>query len=333
MKEERSRTRVAAVQMEARVADLAYNVKQAFALLDEAIGKGARIVALPEFFTTQIVYDQRLFACSLPADNPVLDGLISKARRHDVTIGGSYLEMRAGDVFNTYVLVEPDGTVHRHCKDLPTMVENSFYKGGSDSGHIKTRIGEVGAAVCWEMIRTDTVRRLRGRVDLLMTGSHWWGEPGWGWLAPIRSKTERYNRELMYKTPRTLGRMIGAPVLHAAHAGPLKGGFLILPGVKASVSTLTHLVGETQIVDEGGEVIRRRRAEEGAGIVVGEISLGRVPCMLPVPDRFWIPELPLLFKALWWQQNACGKSAYRKAKREGRLRTFAELRRLATPLP
>ena len=32
----------------------------------------------------------------------------------------------------------------------------------------------VGAAVCWELMRTQTVQRLRGRIDLALTGSGWW---------------------------------------------------------------------------------------------------------------------------------------------------------------
>ncbi len=321
VKQRSQRTRVAAVQMEARVADLAYNVDQAFALVDEALRKQATIIALPEFFTTQIVYDERLFACSLSVDNPVLARLAEKARRHGVVIGGSYLEMRGCDVFNTYVLVEPDGSVHRHCKDLPTMVENAFYTGGDDDGYMQTEIGEIGAAVCWEMIRTNTVHRLRGRVDLLMTGSHWWGEPGWKCSMPLREQTDRYNSALMSETPRTLARLIGAPLVHAGHAGPLEGRFLLLPGSEASVVTKTRLVGESQIIDETGEIVARRRGDQGAGVVVADIALGRVAPALPVPKRFWIPKLPLAFKGLWWHQNVCGKSAYATAKRAGRLRT------------
>lgn len=166
------KTKVAALQMEAKVADLPYNLTQAERLIDEAGEKGAKFIALPEFFTTQIVYDERLFACSLPPENMALDLLTQKAAKYQARIGGSYLEMRDGDVFNTYVLVEPNGKVHRHDKNLPTMVENTFYVGGSDDGLCETQDGNIGIAMCWEMIRSQTARRLRGKVDLLMTGSH-----------------------------------------------------------------------------------------------------------------------------------------------------------------
>ena len=72
------KTKVAALQMEAKVADLPYNLTQAERLIDEAGEKGAKFIALPEFFTTQIVYDERLFACSTPPENMALDLLTQK---------------------------------------------------------------------------------------------------------------------------------------------------------------------------------------------------------------------------------------------------------------
>lgn len=318
-----TKTRVAAVQMEARVADVPYNIEHAARLIDAAIGQGAKIVAIPEFFTTRIVYDERLFECSLPPENPALDMLLAKAARHKVHIGGSYLEMRDGDVYNTYVLVEPDGTVHRHDKDLPTMVENAFYIGGCDDGLMETSLGTVGAAVCWEMVRTQTVRRLAGKVDLLMTGSHWWSEPGWPALGTrFSARFHEGNGRLMRRTPGLLAAFVGAPLLHAGHTGTLEGGFLTLPGTRLTVGTTTQLMGETQIVDAGGAILKCRHYSEGPGLVVDDIDLGARAPSRTAPDRFWIPNLDRVSRLLWSHQNACGKSAYAWAKRTGRLKTY-----------
>ena len=142
------KTTVAGLQMEAKLADIPGNLSLAEKLIDAAGAKGAKVIALPEFFTTPIIYDERLFACSLPPQNMALDMLIGKAIKHGAQIGGSYLEMRHRDVFNTYVLVEPDGRVHRHDKDLPTMVENAFYRGGSETGLCQTKDYDVGIAIC-----------------------------------------------------------------------------------------------------------------------------------------------------------------------------------------
>mgnify|MGYP005838178143 CR=1 FL=1 len=315
------KTKVAAVQMDARVADISYNLAQAERLIDEAGRGGAQIIAIPEFFTTAIVYDERLFHCSLPPDNPALSMLKAKAARYGAMIGGSYLEMRDGDVYNTYTLVEPDGTVHRHDKDLPTMVENAFYTGGNDTGLIATELGNIGAAVCWEMIRTQTARRLVGQTDLLMTGSHWWSGPGWRFTGKIEEDLNSGNARMMHKTPGMLAAYVGAPLLHAGHSGFLEGGFLTVPGTRLTVRTRTQLTGETQIIDRDGTLVARRGFDQGAGIVSGDISIGRTEPRLAIPERFWTPPKLGIARLLWWQQNACGKRVYKWAKRTGRLKT------------
>jgi len=313
---------VAALQMEGRVADIPFNLDHVARLIDEAGEKGAKIIAVPEFFTTRIVYDERLFECSLPPENPALDMLKAKAARYHAHIGGSYLEMRDGDVYNTYVLVEPDGTVHRHDKDLPTMVENAFYVGGCDDGLLETSVGTIGAAVCWEMVRTQTPRRLVGKVDLLMTGSHWWSGTGWKLFSKVEEEFNAGNLRMMHKTPGKLAALVGAPLLHAGHTGMLEGGFLVVPGTRLKVGTRTQLTGETQIVDGDGQLLACRKFDEGAGVIVADIELGRRPPRATIPDRFWLPPKMGLGGLLWHHQNACGKSAYRWAKRTGRLRPY-----------
>ena len=50
-------------------------------------------------------------------------------------------------------------------EDLPTMWENAFYVGGHDDGRIAIGATDVGVALCWELMRAQTARRLRGQVD------------------------------------------------------------------------------------------------------------------------------------------------------------------------
>ena len=311
--------RVAAVQVTAKLADILGNIEHAEKLAREAARAGAKIVALPEFFTTPIAYDERLFACSLPPVNPAVDMMTSLAREYRIWIGGSYLEKRDGEVYNTYVLAEPDGALHRHDKDIPTMVENSFYIGGSDSGLFETGLGSVGAAVCWETIRTQTVHRLRSKVALLMTGSHWWSEPGWPWVRKFQEKLHAENAELMRRTPGLFASLVGAPSLHAAHAGIVEGRYLLWPLAGLTLGTRTQLMGETQICEADGTILARRSYREGAGVVAATITLGSRPTREEPPNRFWIPELDWLYRSMWRHQNACGKAAYQRAKNADKL--------------
>ncbi|MEM9726354.1 MAG: carbon-nitrogen hydrolase family protein [Pseudomonadota bacterium] len=314
---------VAAIQMEARLADPPHNIAQAGDLAERALRNGAKIVALPEFFTTQIVFDERLWACALPPENPAVEMMMSLARQYGAMIGGSYLELRDGDVFNTYALVEPNGRVHKHDKDQPTMVENAFYVGGGDPGRAETEFGAVGMAVCWETIRRRTVNRLAGSVDLLMTGSHWWTEPGWRFPRGLWRNLHTYNTALMARTPAIFAREVGAPSLHAAHCGPIEG--LTLLTSRWGLRSRSRLMGETQIIDRAGKILARRGADEGPGVAEARLEIGAAAPVAAAPadqKAFWLDKLPLVFRLMWTHQNAVGRRAYARAKAEGRLQAY-----------
>ncbi len=317
----RKKLRVAAIQLEGRIGDLDHNLTQVELLIGAALDKRPDVIALPEFFTTPIAYDRCLHSCSLPPDNPALDLLRIIARRHGVLIGGSYLEHRGEDVFNTYVMVEPNGSVHRHDKDQPTMVENAFYRGGYDDGVFPTEVGRVGAAMCWELLRTRTVRRLQGRVDFLMTGSHWWSPPrGWLVLGGFMDQMQAQNEIYMHETPGTFARFVGAPLVHAAQVGTLNRPLSLVPGGWMKLPFKSLLMGETQITDRDGFVIARRTREEGAGVLFGVVEPGARETALPVPERFWIPDLTKRFRFFWSHQNWVSKPEYVRAKARKELR-------------
>jgi hypothetical protein len=158
----------AAVQMTAVVGDVAGNLRRAAALVDEAAGRGARLIVLPEFFTTGIAFDPRLDAAALPPDGPATRLLVEHARRHQALVGGSFLcRDPDGHVRNTFLLAGPDGVLGWHDKDLPTMWENAYYVRGNDEGRLAAGATAIGVALCWEFMRGGTARRLRERVDVI----------------------------------------------------------------------------------------------------------------------------------------------------------------------
>jgi len=57
------------------------------------------------------------------------------------------------------------------------MWENCYYKGGHDDGVLDTPAGRVGVALCWELVRIQTLRRSIDKVDLVAGGSCWWDLP------------------------------------------------------------------------------------------------------------------------------------------------------------
>ncbi|PXV70212.1 putative amidohydrolase [Sinimarinibacterium flocculans] len=311
------RMRAAAVQLDAEVGDVATNLERIERLVDEAAASGARLIAVPEFCTSRLPFDPRAHEAVLPPDNAAVALFRQLAARHRCWIGGSMLVAQHGEISNRYHFVEPDGRVHVHDKDLPTMWENAFYGPGSDDGVFETALGGVGAAVCWELIRTQTVRRMLGRVAVAVTGTHWWTLPS-NWGSAVNrglASLAQFNRYLSENAPAEFARRLGAPVLQASHCGRFRTGFMVAPGVPLAAPYDTEFVGCTQIVDADGHVLAQRQAQEGPGVVVAEITLGAQAPRLPLEERFWIPELPLFLRAYWHQQNLCGKAYYRSRGR------------------
>jgi predicted amidohydrolase len=300
--------KVAAVQMTARLADVDYNLERAGVLLEKAFSRGCEMVILPEFFTSAVAFHPAMLHAALPFDGPALELLRGAARKHGGYAGGSFIASRDGENYNTFVLAFPDGGYATHDKDQPTMWENCYYRAGEDEGILETPLGPVGAALCWELVRTRTVHRLRHKVDMLVGGSCWWTVPDRHIPIPGKGRAHRRNLEIMKETPSRVARMLGVPVIHAAHAQDFECRMPLLPCLRYR----SYYLGETMVVDAAGEVLARRSREEGEGLAVADIEPGRIDPVEELPDGFWIPDLPWLIRMVWHYQNLHGRFYYRR---------------------
>lgn len=306
--------KVAAIQMCAELGNVPENLRKAEMLLKDALEQGAEWVILPEFFTSGVGFHPDLLKVALPLEGPALSLMRDMAKRYSAVVGGSFICRRQGDNYNTFVLAFPDGSYVTHDKDIPTMWENCYYRGGRDAGILDTPVGKVGAALCWEFVRTQTARRLLGKVNMVVGGTCWWDIPrGWGFSQSLSEK----NRQILYETPRRFARMLGLPVIHASHAGRFVCKSPWLPGVRYD----SRYLGETQIVDASGAILARLRQEDGDGVITATVTPSRIQPSEKIPDRFWIPDLPWLFRFIWSYQNLHGRRYYRKMKTRGLLAT------------
>jgi predicted amidohydrolase len=302
--------RVAAIQMQPVIGDVEANLDRAEVLADAAAAAGAELIALPEFFTTGMAFDARIADCALAPDGAATELLRDLGHRHGAWVGGSFI-CRDGDGHNrnAYLLATPEGEIAgRHNKDLPTMWENCFYAGGAagDDGVIDAGEFTVGAAVCWEFMRSQTARRLRGRADVIVGGSAWWSIPEWP-PAGISRRLEARNAETAAKAPIAMAPLVGAPVVHAANIGEIE--CTMPPG---PVPYRGHLQGGAVICDAHGRVLARRHRREGPGIALADIEVESAPPTAAIPSRYWLHDRGIVATYAWEAQKLHGRRWYRQ---------------------
>lgn len=297
--------KIACIQLNADFADVASNLTQCESYIRQATLAGAGLIVLPEFFSSAIGFSEQMLEVAIQNQN-VQHWLKKLAAKFNIIIGGSYIAFDGDNAFNLFCLVFPSGEVFEHKKDIPTQFENCYYTEGDENNVLVTPIGNIGVALCWEMIRYDTLRRIAGQVDLILSGSCWWDLPI---DAPIeREALRQYNQGLAREAPVTLAKLSGVPVVHANHCGKVTASNF----PSADKLQTRQFVGAAQIVDGSGQVLARRIFSEGGGIVAADIfwDTSKRKTADEFPDKYWIPDLPDSYLHAWDTINPKGKLYY-----------------------
>jgi predicted amidohydrolase len=302
--------KAAAIQLAVKIGDADANLAACERLARQAAREGATWIALPEFFTTGVSWNPKIVEAVQTLDGPAANFMRDFSAKHHVVLGGSFLcRVPDGGVRNRY-LCYADGTlVGRHDKDLPTMWENYFYEGGEpdDSGFLGTYENiRIGAAVCWEFMRTMTARRLRGKVDVVLGGSCWWSIPV-NFPKFVRRLWEPANQLNAIAAVQDTARLIGAPVIHAAHCGGIE---CPMPGLP--IPYRGYFEGNAAVVAADGHVLAHRGFAQGEGIVCSEVSLGARESQEKIPDRCWLRDRGFLPAFAWHHQRWLGRRWYQR---------------------
>ena len=161
----------AAVQMNSRD-DKTANVNRAVELVEEAAERGAKLVALPEFFNCLTHWDE-LVANAEVIPGPTSERMSALAARLQITLlAGSIGEMGAEPrrAYNTSLLFGPDGQLlsryrKKHLFDvtLPgglVIQESRHIIPGSESVVTKSAFGYLGQATCYDLRFPEMFREL-----------------------------------------------------------------------------------------------------------------------------------------------------------------------------
>jgi nitrilase len=198
--------RVAAVQATPVVLDAEATVDRVVELLGEAADDGADLVVFPECFVS--VYPsgawaaaaatwsagcdelwERLWASSIDVRGPLVRRMTNACAERGVHLAIGVNERedeRPGSLYNSLLVIGPDGVVLRHRKLMPTMHERVFHGVGAGDDLDVADIGgaRVGGLICWEN------RMPLARWAVYQGGPQIWLAPtaddSDGWLASVR---------------------------------------------------------------------------------------------------------------------------------------------------
>ena len=205
----------------------------------------------------------------------------------------------------------PSGQVFTHSKDIPTVLEHFCYTYGDKNNVLETPIGNIGVALCWEQIRYDKVKRMVGKVNLLLNGSCWWGfcEDDTKDLHVSTKETQA----IALTAPISLAKILHVPVVHASHFATFTG--LKFPNGDKPETRM--IMGATQIIDEDGNVIDRRLYNEAAGIITRDVKYNTLPKKAESieTEDYWIPKMPPLFLKGWEILNPLCEGYYKKVSK------------------
>ena len=158
---------IALVQM-ACGAVLQENLVAAVAKVEEAAGRGAKVVCLPELFRSQYfcqTEDPALFDLAEPVPGPSTEALGRVAGQLNVVMIVPVFERRTAGIYhNSVIVIDSDGSIaglyrKMHIPDDPAYYEKFYFTPG-DRGFqaIQTSAGKIGALVCWDQWYPEAAR-------------------------------------------------------------------------------------------------------------------------------------------------------------------------------
>ncbi|HEX9451438.1 MAG TPA: nitrilase family protein [Burkholderiales bacterium] len=170
--------KVACLQMEPRIGQVQANVTRSLELIAQAAQAGARLAVLPELCNTGYVFETREEAVALSEevpDGPTCKAWIAAARKHSMFLVAGITERESGKLYNSAVLIGPEGHIGTYRKNHLWGAENTIFEPGNLGVPVfDIGVGRVACAICYDIWFPEIFRlaALQG-ADLLCVATNW----------------------------------------------------------------------------------------------------------------------------------------------------------------
>ncbi|OQY16165.1 MAG: carbon-nitrogen hydrolase [Desulfobacteraceae bacterium 4572_35.1] len=165
---------VAIAQFNIALGDVDKNLATASAAINRAAARGARLIVLPEMWSSG--YDYRHLAQLAERTPHVLLALQALSLDHNMTIVGSLPEKVGDSLYNTAYVVDGGKEIgsYRKLHLFSNMGEDRFLAAGQRSCVVPTSVGRLGLAVCYDLRFPELFRKmaLEG-ADIICLPAEW----------------------------------------------------------------------------------------------------------------------------------------------------------------
>ena len=163
--------KVAAVQMNAEPAAREKRLSRAESLIGRAASQGAKLVVLPEVFNTGYVYSDQNYRLVETLHGKTVAWMKDTTKKYNIYLAGSLLLREGDEIYNSMLLVAPDGRQWRYDKSYPWAWERAYFRNGRSPVIAETPLGKFGLLICWDMAHTRLWRAYAGKVDAVLVSS------------------------------------------------------------------------------------------------------------------------------------------------------------------
>lgn len=172
--------RIAAIQFNPRLGAVVENRARSNALLVEAAAGGANIAILPECCVTGYVFGSvaELGPLAEPRGGATIDAWMGLSVAHGMVVVGGFVESSGGKLFDTAVVIQPDGRCDYYRKLHLWSFERALYAAGDSMLLVDTPFGRLGVAICYDLWFPELIRAMAlGGATLIALPTNWTGNP------------------------------------------------------------------------------------------------------------------------------------------------------------
>jgi predicted amidohydrolase len=175
--------KIAVAQLEPHVGEKERNIERTIAALDDAAALGAELVILPELCNSGYVFESikeaRSLAEPVPA-GPTTAAWIERCRHHRLVLIAGIAELAEGKLFNSAVVVGPNGHIGTYRKLHLWNQENRWFQPGDRGVPVfDTPVGRVSALICYDAWFPECFRLAAlQHADIVCIPTNWVPIPG-----------------------------------------------------------------------------------------------------------------------------------------------------------